>query len=151
MRRLARSVASIGATTLVLMPATAQAVAPSVATLDVAAGVRLKPFGAVTGECTAKLLDTDGATMSVLVTGTAQSEGPVAATEIACTIYQDPDVNLVYDTARGGCSAAMPLNVAACAAIVRGVPLAPFRVCAVATAHDLSGGETTGVGPSCPR
>lgn len=88
--------------------------------------------------------------MSVLVSGTAQSEGATAATEISCTLYQDPDFDLVFDTERGGCSAALPLNVAACATIVRGVPLAPFTVCARAAAHHVDGSETSGAGPTCP-
>lgn len=88
--------------------------------------------------------------MSVLVTGTAQSVGAVASTGISCTIYQDPDLNLIYDTARGGCSAALPLNAAVCTRLVAGVPIAPFKICAVSTAHLLSGHVVTGRGPGCP-
>jgi hypothetical protein len=88
--------------------------------------------------------------MSVLVTGTAQSAGAVASTGISCTIYQDPDLNLIYDDARGGCGGALPLNAAVCTRLVAGVPLAPFKICAVSTAHLLSGDVVTGVGPGCP-
>ncbi|HEX2057444.1 MAG TPA: hypothetical protein VHI71_03665 [Actinomycetota bacterium] len=110
----------------------------------------MKPVATVTGQCTAKITDTDGRSMSVLVIGTAQTEGAAASTGIECTIYQDPDLDLNFNTARGGCQGALPLNVGACAEIVPGVPLAPFRVCAVASGHLISGHVVTGRGPSCP-
>ncbi|MDQ4124109.1 MAG: hypothetical protein M3134_00720 [Actinomycetota bacterium] len=113
-------------------------------------GARVKPVATVTGECTAKIADTNGQTMSVLVSGTAQTQGAAASTGISCTILQDPDLDLIFDAGVGGCRGALPLNVGACAAIVRGVPLAPFRVCAVATGHLISGDVVTGKGASCP-
>lgn len=124
--------------------------APSFATFDVAIGARVKPAATVTGECTAKIADTDGQTMSVLVTGSAQTQGTAASTGISCTILQDPDFDLTFDAGAGGCRGALPQKVGACAAIVRGVPLAPFRVCAVATGHLISGDVVTGSGASCP-
>lgn len=136
----------------ILIPAVGMAAAPSLATVDVAVGVRVKPAAATTGQCTAEIArpDPSGQTMSVLVVGTAQSGGAVASTGISCTIYQDPDLNLVYDTGVGGCSGALPLNVATCTHLVGGVPLAPFKICAVATGHLLNGDVVQGEGPGCP-
>lgn len=150
MRRHGRLWIALGALTVGLLPGAANAVAPSVGTFDVAVGARIKPVATVTGQCTAKIADTDGETISVLVIGTAQTEGAAASTGISCTVLQDPDLNLIFDEGRGGCQGALPLNVGACASIVHGVPLAPFKVCAVATGHLVTGHVVTGYGPSCP-
>ena len=128
------------------------AVAPSLATADVAIGASVKPVAGTTGQCAAEIArpDTSGQTMTVLVTGSAQSAGAVASTGISCTIYQDPDLNLMYDTTRGGCSGALPLNASVCTRLVSGVPIAPFKICAVSTAHLLNGQVVSGKGPGCP-
>lgn len=89
--------------------------------------------------------------MQVLVKGTAQAVGLYSGPSIRCTIYQDPDLDLVYDTARGGCGAGGVLGVAVCAALVSNVPIAPFKVCARASAVSITTGETvTATGPGCP-
>ena len=152
MRRRAWLTCVLAATGTVVLAAPGQAVAPSLATVDVAVGFSIKPVAGTTGPCAAEIArpDTNGQTMSVLVTGSAQSAGAVASTGISCTIYQDPDLNLVYDTDRGGCSGALPLNAAVCTSLVPGVPIAPFKICAVSTAHLLTGQVVTGVGPGCP-
>ncbi len=129
-----------------------RAVAPSLAAVDVAVGASIKPPAGTTGQCAAEIArpDSSGQTMTVLVTGTAQSVGAVASTGISCTIYQDPDMNLVYDDPQGGCSGALPLNAAVCTSLVPNVPIAPFKICAVATAHLINGDIVTGEGPGCP-
>ncbi len=140
-------------TILVLMPSPSHAVAPSVATFDVAVGVSIKPPGGVTGECAAELArpNTDGQTMQVLVKGTAQAVGLYSGPAIQCTIYQDPDLNLVYDTPRGGCGGGGILVVAVCARLVPSVPIAPFKICARASAVSITTGTTvTATGPGCP-
>jgi hypothetical protein len=150
-----RRVALLGAVAVgisVLSAGAGQTAAPSLATVAVSVGTSIRPPGGTTGQCSAEMArpDTNGETMSVLVTGTAQSVGAVASTGISCTIYQDPDFNLVYDTPRGGCGAALPLNAAVCTRLVAGVPIAPFKICAVSTAHLLSGHVVSGQGPGCP-
>lgn len=152
MRRHGVGLACVISAMVVLGAAPGGAVAPSLATVDVAVGASIKPPAGTTGQCAAEIArpDTNGQTMSVLVTGTAQSAGAVASTGISCTIYQDPDLNLVYDTARGGCSAALPLNAAVCTKLVGRVPIAPFKICAVATAHLLNGQVVSAEGPGCP-
>ena len=152
MRRRGCLACLLAGTGVVVWAAPGRAVAPSLATVDVAVGVSIKPVAGTTGQCAAELArpDTNGQTMSVLVTGTAQSAGAVASTGISCTIYQDPDLNLIYDSAEGGCSGALPLNAAVCTRLVTGVPIAPFKICAVSTAHLLTDEVVTGVGPGCP-
>ncbi len=151
MRRLARSLVAVGGALTILIPAAANAAPPSFASADVVVGLQIKPrFASVTGACTGKIADTDGQTLSILVEGTAQSEGAAAATEISCTIYQDADGDSLYE-AVGGCGATMPLNVAACAGLVRDVPFEPFVACAVATTYLLNGEDFTFIGPICPK
>lgn len=145
-----RLACGMAVTMVILGAAPGNAAAPSLVTADIAVGTRIRPAGGVTGECSAKITDTNGQTMSVLVVGSAQSWGVAAATGISCTIYQDSDFNLVYDDDRGGCSRAMPLNVAECHAIVDNVPLAPFKVCARASSLLLSNHTVTATGPGCP-
>lgn len=152
-RRFVHLLVAIGTAVLVVVPGLGNAAAPGLATVDVSFGARIKPVGTTTGQCAAELArpDSNGQTMTVLVKGTAQSGGAVASTGISCTIYQDPDRDLKFDTSAGGCSAALPLNVAACAELVEGVPILPFRMCAVSTAHLITGQVVTGYGLGCPR
>lgn len=152
MRRRVAMLCAVVVGISVLSAGAGQTAAPSLATVDVSVGASIRPPGGTTGQCAAEIArpDTNGQTMSVLVTGTAQSVGAVASTGISCTIYQDPDLNLIYDTPRGGCSGALPLNAAVCTRLVTGVPIAPFKICAVSTAHLLSGYVVTGKGPGCP-
>lgn len=82
--------------------------------------------------------------LTVVISGTATSEGPVApaATLVRCWIQQvDPATG--QPVSRGGCALRLPGAASACAAPVQNVPLDLFDVCAGGHAAFIPDGDVS--------
>lgn len=89
----------------------------------------------VNAECKAHvaLFETDGQ-VSLVISGTANAEGPVApaSTSVTCAVLQIGESG--FPESRGGCSLRLVGPASACAGTVANVDLAPITVCSAGDA-----------------
>lgn len=95
-----------------------------------------------TAACSAEVgATTDGQSLTFVVEGSAQAEGPGVATSINCVVKQAGNTI-------GGCSLALPGSVSACASTARGnISLGLLSVCAEVFVLYLDG--STASSPPC--
>lgn len=139
-RRVRLTLAAAASLVFSLVPGRANAVAGANFALNCNSDTQC-----VQAECVAHiaLFETDGQ-LTVVVSGSAQAEGPLApaATRVACTLRQvDILTGEVNDV--GGCSLRLPGAASACAEPVENVNIGTFEVCAAGDAAFIPDGFVT--------